>query len=118
MTGAGGAEQGSQLEEARLKHRGAAWIRFEPLGRFRCDDSDPEDILAYQWWLLNPPLDRKVYAPKRGSTLGWQALLRLFMQDKALYDEKALFAFATTSVDYFTADTDNDVLAGFAQAAP
>jgi hypothetical protein len=119
MTGAGGAEQGSQLEEARLKHRGAAWIRFEPLGRFRCDDSDPEDILAYQWWLLNPPQGRReVYAPKRGSTLGWHDLLRLVMQDGALYDEKRLFLFAKMAVDYFTADTDHDVLANFAKVAP
>jgi CHAT domain len=119
MTGACGDEQGSQLEEARLRHRGAGWIMFAPLGRFRCDDSDPEDILAYQWWLLNPPQSRReVYAPKRGSTLGWHALLRLWMQEKELYDEQGLFAFAKASVDYFTADTDDDVLTGFAKAAP
>ena len=120
MTGACGAEQGSQLEEAWLDHHGAGWIKFEPLDRFRSDDDNPEDILAYLWWLLNPPQGRsQVYAPMRGSSLSWHGMLRFVMQDKALYDEQVLFTFVKELVpDYFTADADNDVLAGFARIAP
>ena len=106
MTGACGAEQGRQLEEAWLDHHGAGWIKFEPLDRFRSDDDNPEDILAYQWWLLNPPQGRsQVYAPRRGSSLSWHGLLRYVMQDKALYDEQVLFTFVKKLVpDYFTAN--------------
>ena len=120
MTGACGAEQGSQLEEVWLDHHGAAWIKFEPLDRFRSDDDNPEDILAYQWWLLNPPQGRsKVYAARRDSSLSWHRMMRFVMQGKALYDEQVLFEFASTLVpDFFTEDTDNDVLAGFARIAP
>ena len=120
MTGACGAEQGSELQEAEATYSGAAWIKFHPLNRFRCSDLDPEDLLAYQWWLLNPPRGRsEVYAPKRGSSHGWHGLLRYAMKDKALYDEQVLFTFVKMLVpDYFTCDTDNDVMAGFAKVAP
>lgn len=122
MTGADSDERGSQLREARLeKYNGATWIRFEPLGRFRSDDDDPEDILAYQWWLLNPMGRHPVFAPRRGSTNDWQGILRQHLGDKRkpLYDEPSLFGMAQALVPFFfTSDTDNDVLTAFARAAP
>lgn len=121
MTGADGAEQGRPLLEARLnRFHGASWIAFHPLGRLRSEDSDPEDILAYQWWLLNPARDKEpVYAPRRGSSpVGWHELLRWAMAERRLYDEQALFGFARVARDYFTPDMDNDVLAAFAKVSP
>jgi len=121
MTGADGAEQGRPLLDARLnRFYGASWVAFEPLGRLRSEDSDPEDILAYQWWLLNPARDEQpVYAPRRGSSAaGWHGLLRWAMAERRLYDEQALFGFARVAKDYFTPDMDNDVLAAFAKVSP
>lgn len=121
MTGADGAEQGLPLLEARLnRFHGASWIEFQQLGRLRSEDSDPEDILAYQWWLLNPARDKQpVYAPRRGSSpAGWHGLLRWAMAERRLYDEQALFGFARVARDYFTPDMDNDVLAAFAKVSP
>ena len=122
MTGADSDERGSQLREARLeKYNGATWITFEPLGRFRSDDDDPEDILAYQWWLLNPMGRHPVFAPRRGSTNDWQRILRQHLGDKRkpLYDEPSLFGMAAALEPlFFTSDTDNDVLKAFSDVAP
>lgn len=112
-----GADTGA-LGTARQEKHGAAWVKFLPLGRFRDGDDDPEDILAYQWWLLNPPERIPVYAPKRGADPGWQDQLRWVMGNAtAIYDEAQLFGFAKASRVFFTADMDADILANYAKAA-
>ena len=104
------------LATARQEKHGAAWAKFLPLGRFRDGDDDPEDILAYQWWLLNPPERTPVYAPKRGAD-GWQDQIRWAMSNaRAIYDEVQLFGFAKASRFFFTADMDGDILAGWDKA--
>jgi CHAT domain-containing protein len=97
--------------------RGPSWVRCAPLGRFSSEDD--EDILAYQWWLLNPPEEEPVFAPKRGVSSEWQAQLRWVMDNaaKALYDEKVLFGFAKTLVGSLTSDRDDDLLASYDRTA-
>jgi hypothetical protein len=111
-----GADTGALATWRQEKH-GAAWAKFLPLGRFRDGDDDPEDILAYQWWLLNPPERIPVYAPKRGADPGWQDQLRWVMSNaKSIYDEAQLFGFAKASGVFFTADMDADILNGYDKA--
>jgi len=111
-----GADTGALAAARQAKH-GAAWLKFLPLGRLRDGDDDPEDILAYQWWLLNPPERTPVYAPKRGAGPGWQDQLRWVMSNaEAIYDEVQLFGFAKASHFFFTADMDADILAGWDKA--
>ncbi len=97
--------------------RGPSWVKCAPLGRFSTEDD--EDILAYQWWLLNPPETEPVFAPKRGVSSGWQKQLRWVMEfkAKALYDGEALFGFARMLDDFLTSDRDDDLLTSYDRAA-
>jgi hypothetical protein len=108
------------LADMRAAKSTYQWVHFLPLGRFHSEDDDPEDILAYQWWLLNP-YDRKtpVYAPRRGAD-GWQEYIRLAMSDRPLYAKKYLLQFAEVAVKRreFTSDMDEDILDGYARAMP
>jgi hypothetical protein len=121
MTGTDTTEQGQPLKETRTQHKQDLWIEFAPLGRFGHDGAYPEDIRAYQWWLLNPPEGKPVYTPKRGCLTNWQGLLRTTMLGRpTLYEKDVLFAWAEEAVKakLFTADTDNDVIASFTRVAP
>lgn len=109
-----GADTGA-LATARHEKHGAPWATFLPLGRLRDHDDDPEDLLAYQWWLLNPPERTPVYALKRGADPGWQNLLRWVMRN-VIYDETELFGFAKAAGVFFTPDMDADILAGYEKA--
>jgi hypothetical protein len=115
-----------QLKNAReIKLAGRAWIRFLPLGRFskdrdeRGNEVDPairdEDILAYTWWLLNPPPGERVYAPSRRASDGWRDLLRLHVEDAPLYPERKLYTWARVAHDYFTSEDDDGLLASYAE---
>jgi hypothetical protein len=117
LTGAVGDERSSPLGDARKN--GAPWIQYLPLARFQCAEDNPEDILAYQWWLLNPPRGQRVYVPRRGSRPSWQRMMRAFMMGRAVYEE-TLFEFAGTLVpDYFVdGGDDNAVISAYTKAAP
>ena len=56
-----------------------------PLDRFPTEDN--EDILAYQWWLLNPPPGIPAYAPLRTASDLWHEDLRLALELDAIYPE-------------------------------
>ncbi len=102
------------LKEARLRTwNGLAWMLPEPLDRFTTDDE--EDILAYLWWLLNPPRKEHVYAVSRTALPGWSGLLRLFLQAAPLYPGDNLFVVAKTMSDYFTPGDDDELLASYAR---
>jgi CHAT domain len=102
------------IREARLtRWSGKTWVKPMPLGRFSSDDD--EDVLAYQWWLLNPPEDQPVYAPKRDAPDDWQELLRASMEDRPLYPDLHLYKWAQKARYFLTSDTDNALLAGYAQ---
>jgi hypothetical protein len=95
---------------------GRRWVKAALLDRFPTDAD--EDLLAYQWWLLNPPERKPVYAPRRSAPPGWRKMLRWVMQD-CIYDENKLFGWAEAAQDdYFTSEMDSDLLASFARAAP
>ena len=112
-----GAKAG-QLAEAKEGKLNGPWARVSPLDRLRSDDEDPEDILAYQWWLLNPPPGSDVYAPKRGLDPSWHRMMRRAMKDAAtLYDAEALFGWADTATPFiFTRNNDGDMLDGYLRA--
>ena len=98
-----------------LTWSGKPWVKAAPLGRFPA--AEDEDLLAYQWWLLNPPDHRPVYAPRRRAPQEWADLLRWIMQD-CMYDEDKLYGFASRAAVFFTSEMDYDLLASFARAAP
>jgi hypothetical protein len=112
-----GADTGL-LAEARVRLGHAEWARFAALGRFRSDDADPEDILAYQWWLLNPPERTPVYAPRRGVDESWQGVLRKAMGKTTLADQDELFGWVKVLSFFFTSDMDGDILDSYSRAAP
>jgi hypothetical protein len=105
------------LNTARLRRwSGKPWVKASPLDRFPVEAD--EDLLAYQWWLLNPPESKPVYAPRRSAPQGWRKVLRWVMED-CIYDQNKLFGWAEAAQeDYFTSEMDYDLLASFARAAP
>jgi len=111
-----GADIGELANARHGKWNGAAWAKFARLDRFRNQDDDPEDILAYQWWLLNPPDQTPVYAPRRGADPGWQSQLRFVMRN-VIYDETELFGFVKASGFVFTSEMDDDILDSYARTA-
>jgi hypothetical protein len=103
------------LKEERSGWRGKAWVKCAPLGRFSAVDD--EDVLAYQWWLLNPPAGRPVYAPRPGGTQRWRKVVRLAMPTwPRIYDEEQLLSWLAAIEDDFVSDTDDALLASYAQA--
>ena len=105
-----------QLKTAReTKLAWPTWIEFLRLDRF--SKASDEDILAYTWWLLNPPANERVYAPKRGASDGWRDLLRLHLevQGAPLYPARALYAWVKVARDYFISDNDDAMLASYAK---
>jgi hypothetical protein len=105
------------LTSARLRRwSGRPWVKAALLDRFPVEGD--EDLLAYQWWLLNPPAGMPVYAPKREGPQGWRKMLRQAMKGY-IYDENQLFGWAEAAQeDYFTSEMDSDLLASIARAAP
>lgn len=104
------------LKSARVRRFGdKPWAVAEPLDRFPVKGD--EDLLAYLWWLLNPPERRPVYAPRRRAPQEWGDLLRWIMQD-CIYDEDKLYGFAVNAPVFFTSEMDHELLASFARAAP
>jgi hypothetical protein len=103
------------LKEARLRGwNGLSWVLSEPLERFTTQDE--EDILAYLWWLLNPPPKEHVYAIARTAPPGWPQLLRLYLQAHPLYPADSLYVLAKAMSDYFTHGDDEELLASYAKA--
>jgi hypothetical protein len=104
-----------ELKDRRLNRwHGKMWVKCAPLGRFSA--ADDEDVLAYQWWLLNPPEDQPVYAPKRDAAPGWQDLLRTSMEPAPLYPGEHLYKWAQKAPYFFTSDSDDALLASYAEA--
>jgi hypothetical protein len=103
------------LTETRLRAwNGLSWVLSEPLDRFTTHDE--EDILAYLWWLLNPPPKEHVYAIARTAPPGWPQLLRLFLRAYPLYPADNLYVVAKAMSDYFTSGNDEELLASYAKA--
>jgi CHAT domain len=106
------------LKDTRLSKwkSGRAWIRSAPLDRFPTDDD--EDLLAYLWWLLNPPKDTPVYLPLHRDDPTWRKVLRTALKD-CIYDQDLLFTWVIAMDNLFDKqEIDHELLASFAQAAP
>jgi hypothetical protein len=91
--------------------------RFLPLGRLSTDDD--EDLLAYQWWLLNPPeIDIPAYALMRSAAPKWGAKLRVSARFAPVYPGQWLYEWADLERDtFFTSDADERLLAAFAEGS-
>jgi CHAT domain len=74
-----------------------------------------EDLLAYRWWMLNPPPGERVYALSRTAPPGWPGLLRHVLKDAAIYPGEELFDLARVLTDYFTSADDDALLATYAE---
>jgi CHAT domain len=105
-----------QLSVHKLRKGDAQpWGKAAKLDRFAIEDD--EDLLAYQWWLLNPPDGEPVYAPRRDAPPGWRKTLRWIMRN-VIYDQTEFFGWAGTADDYFTSERDDDLLASYVRVAP
>jgi hypothetical protein len=110
-----------------------SWINCLPLGRLTADKDragnllsgttqradeiavKDEDLLAYRWWLLNPPPGELVYALSRTALPGWPDVLRHVLKDAPVYPGQALFDLARVLTDYFVSADDDALLAEYAE---
>jgi hypothetical protein len=128
-----GAENDDALKGVLEGRRfgGAHWIDFVPLRRLRGDrDEDDggmggaprnEDVLAYQWWLLNPPeaLDGRqlAFAPRRGAPDDWKNAIRTTLRRlNCMYDE-VIYDLAAGSSSLVSA-SDDYLLESYAKVLP
>lgn len=103
----------AQLNTTRQRTwSGRPWVKAAPLDRL--STAQDEDMHAYQWWLMNPPEGQPAYSPRRGAPQGWQSMLRWVMKDR-LFDADTLYGFAAVAQDYFTSETDLELLASLAE---
>jgi hypothetical protein len=87
---------------------------FLPLDRLSTHDN--EDILAYQWWLLNPPPGIPSFAPERHASAMWHEDARFtFELDSVFPAQNRLYRWARMKVEEgkFTCDTDEALLTSF-----
>lgn len=106
------------------------WMDFLPLRRFYQDqdkdedgrDVDPvlreEDVLAYQWWLLNPPRthggQQLAFAPKRGVPEDWKSMLRITLRHlDVMYDDR-IYEYAA-GLSCLVSASDDALLASYSQ---
>jgi hypothetical protein len=114
-----------EVKNARDRLGGRYWIRFLPLDRLAGEEDangaevDPairdEDILAYQWWLLNPKANEQVYALSRTAPPRWEPLLRLYVRNARIYPEVELYEFVKKAPFIFTPGDDNVLLSTYAR---
>jgi hypothetical protein len=115
LTGAVRSLKAAAGEDARFRR---PWISFEKLRRFQRDE-DSEDILAYQWWLLNPPVTpdgrQRAFAPKRGAPGDdWKNTLRTVLDDKNVMYDPVIYALAA-GLSCLVSASDDALLASYAQ---
>lgn len=104
------------LKSKRSEWSSEQWFRDELLDRF--PNVHDEDLLAYQWWLLNPPKGEPVFTPRRDrDPEGWQPFLRRAMRN-FIYNKEELFGWAHDAAYFFTEEMDADLIATFSEAAP
>jgi hypothetical protein len=120
------------LKEARERRRwGPTRGRFMKLRRFQRDgdwdedgeyigqDLRNEDILAFQWWLLNPPVapdgQQRAFAPRRGTPGDdWKNTLRIVLDDKNVIYHPLIYTLAG-GLSCLVSACDDALLASFAQ---
>jgi hypothetical protein len=96
------------------------WIHFEELKRFSAPDE--EDILAYQWWLLNPPAqlsgDQRAFAPRRGVPDDWKNILRTVLDAIGPVYHDVIYRLAADQPTFYASGIDDALLASYAKVLP
>jgi hypothetical protein len=120
------AADGTRLRDAREHHwSGETWIDVLPLGRLSKDRDAAnelvdeavrdEDILAYQWWLLNPAKKgERVYALSRSAQSDWPGIMRRLLEKAPVYPREELRQVAELMFETFTWGNDDALLARYA----
>jgi hypothetical protein len=84
----------------------------------RLATTDDKDLLAYQWWLLNPPTGTPAYALRRNASPVWRDWFRHSLELDPVYPGARLYKTAEIDNGYFISDSDEDLLARYVEAAP
>jgi hypothetical protein len=113
MTGAGidALEQGR--DGSRKIPCSAVFLTFG-----RLPTAEDKDLLAYQWWLLNPPHGTPAYALRRNASPLWREWFRHSLENDPVYPGARLYKTAEIDKGYFISDSDEDLLATYVQAVP
>jgi hypothetical protein len=114
---------GRRITEASDAHRGAGWWSCRSMRLFRdlaADQSSDEDVLAYQWWFLNPSPTvaglEKVLAPRRVADNDWAEVARLVMEESEdVYDPVRLCRIAKYALrkEWFSPSDDDEILRAY-----
>ena len=83
----------------------------------RLATTDDRDLLAYQWWLLNPPDGTPAYALKRNASPVWREWFRHSLELDPVYPGARLYKTAEIDNGYFISDSDEDLLARYVESA-
>ncbi|MFC7530845.1 CHAT domain-containing protein [Actinoplanes sp. GCM10030250] len=102
---------------------GGGWWSLRDVRNFRelaLRNNSEEDLLAYQWWYLNPAPatggPATVLAPRRVANNLWAEVARLKMEEShQVYDPVRLSRFAKFAVEraWFTTSTDDEILRAY-----
>ena len=84
----------------------------------RLPTTDDKDLLAYQWWLLNPPDGTPAYALRRNAPPVWRDWFRHSLALDPVFPGARLYMTAEIDKGYFISDSDEDLLAAFLRAIP
>ncbi|HEU4349733.1 MAG TPA: CHAT domain-containing protein [Actinoplanes sp.] len=114
---------GARLAEADARYRGATWWRCRSVQHFRdiaARNGSDEDVLAYQWWLLNPEPNLgglgQVLAPRRIADNPWADVARTVMLDsRQVYDGELLGRIAALGLQkkWFSGSDDDAILRAY-----
>jgi hypothetical protein len=114
---------GERLADAKARWAGAGWCQFHRVRHFRdiaASEGNDSDVLAYQWWLLNPEPalggPAQVLAPQRTANNPWADVARLAMHDsRQLYSGERLAKFAAVALrnNWLTGSDDDAILRAF-----
>jgi hypothetical protein len=89
---------------------------FLEFGRFSREDD--EDLLAYQWWLLNPPPGTHAYAPIRKASSQWPQRLRFSLEKDPVYPGARLYTWAQMENKDFTSGDDEGLFTTYVGIVP
>ena len=84
----------------------------------RLATTDDRDLLAYQWWLLNPPDGTLAYALRRNASPVWRDWFRHSLELDPVYPGARLYKTARIDNRYFISDSDEVLLASYVKIAP
>jgi hypothetical protein len=108
---------GADIDALEKGRDGSRRIRcsavFHTFGRLTT--TDDKDLLAYQWWLLNPPDGTPAYALRRNASPVWRDWFRHSLELDPVYPGARLYKTAQIDNGYFISDSDEDLLARYVE---